>query len=225
MELISGKTSMPPLPKETQDFLASSPIKRYHLGCGTIFLKNWINIGLWEHLEHGRLYANPNGAEGTILLNYDLRFGIPAPPESLDAVYHSHMLEHISFEEGIVFLKQIFDALKPGAQHRVLVPDLEAFAKAYTGPDSLLLIKYRDAVLNDRAEIYQTKGAIFMGMLHNHGHKCGYDFETLSWALQRSGFQNVTRTLFQESQLTDIKEIEEYSPLRAFESLCVECNK
>ncbi len=216
---------MPTLPKETQDFLASSPVKRYHLGCGTIFLKNWINIGLWEHLEHGRLYANPNGTEGAVLLNYDLRFGIPAAPESLDAVYHSHMLEHLSFEEGLSFLTQIYGVLKTGALHRILVPDLEAFAKAYTGTDTLLLDKYRDAVLGDHSEIYQTKAAVFMGMLHNHGHKCGYDWDTLRWALQRSGFQNVTRTLFQESRIPDIKEIEEYSPLRALESLCVECSK
>ena len=64
-----------------------------------------------------------------------------------------------------------------------------------------------------------------MGMLHNHGHKMGYDFETLQYVLKQTGFTNVKKTMFQESQLTDIQEIEPYAPLRAAESLCIECIK
>lgn len=213
------------IPEETRAYLAANNVKRYHLGCGTIFLKNWLNIGLWDQLEQGRLYANPNQVEGTVLLNYDLRNGIPAEKGSLDAIYHSHMLEHISFKDGLVFLQGCFDALKPGGIHRILVPDLEAFSKAYITNDSMLLDKYKEYALADEADLYQTKAAIFMGMLHNHGHLCGYDWATLEWALKRVGFTRITRKLFQESDMEDIKQMEEYSPLRALESLCVECYK
>lgn len=200
-------------------------ITRFHLGCGTVFLRGWLNIGYWSHLQQGGLYANPNQVEGTILLNHDLRLGIPAAPGSLDAVYHSHLLEHLTYPEGLEFLQRCYDALKPGGIHRLLMPDLEAFAKAYVSNDSLLLDKYKEHVLSDGPDIYQTKAAVFMGMLHNHGHQCGYDWETLKWALERIGFRKIRRTLFQESDLPDIKEIEVYSPLRALESLCVECYK
>lgn len=209
--------------EETKAFLTANPLTRYHLGCGTIFLKNWLNIGHWNQLEQGRLYANPNNAEGTLLLNHDLRFGIPSAPGSLDAVYHSHMLEHLSYTDGLIFLGKIYEAMKPGGLHRILVPDLEAFSKAYVSNDSLLLEKYKEHVLNDGPDIYVTKAAIFMGMLHNHEHKSGWDWETLKWALERQGFSRVRRTLFQESDFPDIKEMEEYSPLRCMESLCVEC--
>jgi hypothetical protein len=64
-----------------------------------------------------------------------------------------------------------------------------------------------------------------MGMIHNHEHKCIYDWPTLKWALERVGFRNVQKKLFQESDLLDIIDIEPYSPLRAIESLCVECYK
>lgn len=198
---------------------------RFHLGCGTVFLKNWLNIGHWTHLEQGGLYANPNQVEGTILLNHDLRLGIPAAPDSLDAIYHSHLLEHLSYTDGLQFLQKCFDALKPGAIHRVVLPDLEAFAKAYVSNDSFLLEKYKEYVLSDGPDIYQTKASIFMGMLHNHEHRCGYDFETLKWALERVGFRKVRKTMFQESDLPDIQEIEAFSPLREMESLCVECYK
>lgn len=213
------------LPEATAELIKSSGMTRYHLGCGTIFLKNWLNIGFWNHLAAGTIYANPNQVEGTFLLNHDLRFGIPAENGSLDAIYHSHLLEHLTYVEGLEFLQKCFDALKPGGIHRLIMPDLEAFAKAYVSNDSLLLEKYKEHVLSDGPDIYQTKAAIFMGMLHNHGHQCGYDWPTLKWALERIGFKKVRKTLFQESDLPDIKEIEAYSPLRALESLCVECYK
>jgi len=210
---------------ETKTFLAANPIHRFHLGCGVTFLKGWLNINFWNHLEQGRLYANPNGVEGTVLLNHDLRLGIPAPDNSLDAAYHCHLLEHIEYKEGLVFLQKIYQSLKPGGVHRIVVPDLEAFARSYIMGDELLLKKYKQYVLQDDADIYQTNASIFMGMLHNHGHKCGYDWETLHWCLNHVGFRNITRKLYQESDIPEIQEIELYAPLRAMESLCVECYK
>ena len=64
-----------------------------------------------------------------------------------------------------------------------------------------------------------------MGMLHNHGHKMGYDFTTLTNILERAGFHRIRRTMVQDSDLTDIVEVEPYFPLKALESLCVECYK
>jgi hypothetical protein len=64
-----------------------------------------------------------------------------------------------------------------------------------------------------------------MGMLHNHGHKMGWDFETLSHVLVKAGFHRLRRTMVQDSDLADIAVVEPYFPLKALESLCVECYK
>lgn len=194
---------------------------RYHLGCGTVFLKGWLNIGYWSHLENDGLFD----IDGAILLNHDLRFGIPAENSSLEAVYHSHLLEHLNYKDALNFIAEIYRVMKPGGLHRILVPDLEAFAKAYIEKKSILLDKYQEHVLKDDIEIYQTPASIFMGMLHNHEHKWGWDWESLKWVLERQGFKNIKRTLFQESDFHDIEQMEKYSPLRCAESLCVECYK
>lgn len=199
--------------------------KKFHLGCGIIFLKNYLNIGFWTNLEQNKLYANPNGVADTVLLNYDLTNGIPASDNSLEVVYHSHMLEHLTNNEGIEFLRECSRVLQPGAIMRLLVPDLESFSKKYVEGDDFFFDAYRKEALDNDSNLYPTRGAIFMGMLHNHGHKMGYDFETLQYVLKQTGFTNVKKTMFQESQLTDIQEIEPYAPLRAAESLCVECIK
>lgn len=202
----------------------SSTFRKFHLGCGTIFIKNYLNIGFWNSLQEGQLYKDPNGAEGTYLLNYDLVKGIPAGNNTLDVIYHSHLLEHLSYKEGIAFIQSCYDALKPGGIMRVLVPDLELWCTNYINNNSFFFEEYKKALAPDE-HIYPTKGSIFMGMLHNHGHKCGYDFETLKWVISNAGFERIRRTLVRESDLADIDEVEPYFPLKAMESLCVECYK
>jgi len=201
----------------------SGVFKKYNLGCGTMLYKEYLNVGYWEQLADGVVYKDVNGNTGTFMLNLDLRHGIPAHDGSLDLIYHSHMLEHLSYEDGIAFLKDCNRALTPGGKLRLLVPDLEAFSKAYVANDRFFFEEYRK-VLN--ADLYVTNAAIFMGMLHNHGHKCGYDFETIKWVLEHAGFTTVKKTLYSSSEYIDnIAEIEPHNPLRVMESLCVECVK
>jgi len=201
-------------------------LTKYHLGCGTIFLKGWLNIGYWSQFGDDQLFQAPNGVEGTIMMNRDLRRGIPAEDGTLDAIYHAHFLEHLSFKDGVSMLKQCYDKLKPGGVHRILVPDLEAFARSYLDKSNILIDKYQEHVLSKELDLYHTRGAVFMGMLHNHEHKMGYDWDTMSYLLEKTGFKDIKRTLFQESYyLDDIMDIETYSPVRALESLCIECRK
>lgn len=65
------------------------------------------------------------------VLRHDLRTGIPFPDGSADAVYHSHLLEHLDRDSVPGFLAEVRRVLKPGGVHRVVVPDLETDARAY----------------------------------------------------------------------------------------------
>jgi len=192
------------------------------LGCGTYLYQDFLNIGYWSHLTEDVVYKDLNGTTNTFMLNHDLRNGIPALDSSLDLVYHAHMLEHLSYVDGITFIKECFRVLNHGGRMRILVPDLELWINAYSSKNNFFFNEYRKVLDND---IYVTNGSIFMGMLHNHEHKCGYDFEMITWLLTRCGFQNITRTLYADSSIENINLIEPMSPLRIMESLCVECTK
>ena len=65
------------------------------------------------------------------VMRHDLRKGIPFPDGSADAVYHSHVLEHIDRDQVPGFLAEVHRVLRPGGIHRVVVPDLEPQARAY----------------------------------------------------------------------------------------------
>lgn len=204
----------------------SNNFDKYNLGCGTLLYQNFLNIGFWESLEKNGIYKDLNGTQNTYMLNYDLRQGIPASDNSLELIYHSHMLEHLSYEDGIIFIRDCYRALKKGGKMRIIVPDLEAWINGYFLNNKFFYGEYRKILNNN---IYVTKGSILMGMLHNHDHKCGYDFETLSWLCDYIGFININRTLYCESSIDSIKnqilDIEPNNPLRIKESLCVECEK
>ncbi len=65
------------------------------------------------------------------ILVHDLRKGIPFPDGSVDAVYHSHVLEHIDRDGADGFMSEIRRVLRPGGVQRIVVPDLELLVKRY----------------------------------------------------------------------------------------------
>ena len=65
------------------------------------------------------------------VMRHDLRKGIPFADQSVDGVYHSHLLEHLDREAVPTFLAEVKRVLKPGGVHRIVVPDLERDARAY----------------------------------------------------------------------------------------------
>ena len=88
-----------------------------NLGCGARFHPDWTNIDLVSCAPQVRAH--------------DLSRGIPLPDASCDAVYHSHVLEHIRRDEVPAFLAECRRILKPGGVLRVVVPDLEQICRLY----------------------------------------------------------------------------------------------
>jgi len=62
---------------------------------------------------------------------HNLARGIPFDSDSVDVVYHSHMLEHLDRDVALGFFIEAKRVLKPGGIHRIVVPDLEKVCRAY----------------------------------------------------------------------------------------------
>lgn len=67
------------------------------------------------------------------ILVHDLRRPLPFDDGTVDAIYHSHVLEHLDREYVPRFLQEIRRALRSGGVHRVVVPDLEIRCRTYLG--------------------------------------------------------------------------------------------
>lgn len=88
-----------------------------NLGCGTHFHPDCINVDFVSHHKE--------------VISHNLLKGIPFANESFDAVYHSHLLEHIPREKVENFIRECHRILKYGGIIRIAVPNLEKIVKAY----------------------------------------------------------------------------------------------
>ena len=91
--------------------------KLLNVGCGSHFHKDWVNLDLIS--------------DNSDVICHDLTCGLPFPDDCFDAVYHSHVLEHLKPNDGVKLLEECLRVLKPGGIARIVVPDLERIAKLY----------------------------------------------------------------------------------------------
>lgn len=92
-------------------------MKLVNLGCGQRYHKDWTNIDFVSNSED--------------VIQHNLLDGIPINDNEVDLVYHSHVLEHFSKEQGVYFIKECYRVLKVNGIIRIAVPDLETIVKEY----------------------------------------------------------------------------------------------
>lgn len=88
-----------------------------NLGCGMIYHNDWINVDFVK--------------TGKDVLIHNLLKKLPFEDSSTDVVYHSHVLEHFTKDDGYRFLKECFRVLRSDGILRIAVPDLEVIARKY----------------------------------------------------------------------------------------------
>jgi predicted SAM-dependent methyltransferase len=118
-----------------------------NLGCGVRTSPSCVNIDWSNYLRVKKsriasllapliLRGSPTrlerfrGLDDSVVV-HDLRRGIPFEDASVDAVYHSHFLEHLDRPMAQQFVKEIHRVLRPGGIHRIVVPDMEWLCRRY----------------------------------------------------------------------------------------------
>lgn len=92
----------------------------------------YLNIGCGYHFSNNEQWVNLDFiSTGKNVIAHNLIKGIPFENNSFDLVYHSHVLEHFSKEEGEKLISECFRVLKQGGVLRISVPDLEKIARNY----------------------------------------------------------------------------------------------
>lgn len=94
-------------------------MKFLNLGCGF----HYSNLPEWTNIDFV--------SSGKRVISHNLLDGIPFNDETFDLVYHSHVLEHFSKEDGKNFIMECFRVLKPAGIIRIAVPDLEKIVRNY----------------------------------------------------------------------------------------------
>lgn len=184
--------------------------RKINLGCGRNLKEGWINIdnspsaiiakvpALYRLLKRiGIVAANDaygDWSRGILWRNVTRR--LPFADGSVDKVYSSHMLEHLSRSDGERVISECYRVLQSGGVLRLVVPDLVFHVERYLGrvtasegvgrePHDDLLFNLYGAYLSKK-----RKGAY---------HRYMYDWPTLRTVLKSVGFRDPVRQTYQVS--------------------------
>jgi SAM-dependent methyltransferase len=159
------------------------------------------------------------------LVASDLRRGLPFDSDVADAVYHSHLLEHLDRAEAHRFLAECHRVLRSAGVLRIIVPDLASLVRDYSRSLSdgspwhdhdktiAAMFEQFSRTTNVHASSMprpvQAVARIALGGPARRGdlHRWMYDRVNLTGMLLEVGFEQVHERTFTESGIPSWREI------------------
>ena len=152
----------------------------------------------------------------------DVISGLPVAEKSAQAVYCSHVLEHLALNEFRVTLSRVFSYLKPGGVFRLVVPDLEHYAKLYLASDraDAAITFMREAHLGEPQKD-RGLGDKAKSLFGRSQHLTMWDFKGMAAELEQVGFVRIRRAACKDAEDSRFLDVED--PGRWDNCLGVEC--
>jgi predicted SAM-dependent methyltransferase len=187
---------------QVEAYLRANPVRKLQIGAGENNKPGWLNSDI-EPLN------------GQIYLDATERF--PIPDSSINYVYSEHVIEHISYEQGLSMLKESYRILAPGGKVRVATPNLNKFLSLFNEEKSPEMQTY----MVDKIAWHEWPSTpdpscyILNQQLREWGHRFVYTPRLLRASLEAAGFQNIRELVAGESDEPTFRGIE----LRSFSNV------
>lgn len=209
--------------------------KYINIGCGFSVGDSWENYDKSPTLRIeripllGRIYTKNDRRFPSNVRYGDIVKKPLCHANEADAVFCSHMLEHLSLDDMRLALTNIHTMLKPGGVFRLIVPDFAAYIEAYTVSDNTE--KADEFIKNTELGVVNTPKSFlarFLKLFSSSQHLWMYDEASLFQKLSNVGFVNIRRCDYGDSHLSVFSEVEDKSRFRNkynIRELAIECFK
>lgn len=174
--LLATNWMAPVQKRKARKFAKSNDTVKLNLGCGTLPLDGWCNMDLY-------------GLPADVYWNITKK--LPFKDNSVDAIFHEHVMEHIDAWDGYHFIKDSYRALKPGGILRIVMPDASRYISSYFDPQHKFMNKWRPG--------RPTPMIVLQEEFYGFSHKAIYDFETLELFCKIAGFKDIQQKSFGDS--------------------------
>lgn len=172
-----------------EDYVRGDGKTKLNIGCAwTMFHNGWTNI---DEID-GTPFANPfryNFVRQNIKDGLFSSPGVPYSTGIADLIFTSHMLEHLTYEEGLRFLRECRRVIRPSGAMRIVVPDIYCLGKHFYSENEYGDPKAFDEVNEGCAK--SSSGAAKLWSLIGEGHKAFYDERTLEYQLREAGWNPI----------------------------------
>ncbi len=191
---------------------------KLNLGCGVHTPKNWINYDssfrVWlDRIPYVFLLGyQPRFANW--VRRFDVRKPLPFPDQSVQYIYSSHMIEHLSHFCAETLLKECHRVLRVGGRIRLMTPNLFYSVENYLSrrTDSVLRNSAADHFFRSLFVVEEEKHGLLTRCLHlfqnKNRHQWLYDDHSLKFFLERCGFRDVVAKDHWVSDFPDLDELE-----------------
>lgn len=130
----------------------------------------------------------------------DVIRGLPVAENSCDAIYCSHVLEHLSLADFRTALRNTYKYLKPGGRFRFVLPDLEQLISDYqaSGGSDAAMKFMKDSYLGHESRKKGLAG-LLRSSIGNSAHLWMWDYKAMEDELAKAGFVNIRRASYGDS--------------------------
>lgn len=133
----------------------------------------------------------------------DIVAGLPVEDGSVDAVYSSHVLEHLYRDDLPRALANTWRVLRPGGVFRLVLPDLEwrmrAYVAAQDGANPAAAEAFMRGTLLGVATAPRGPEGYLRAAIGNAEHRWMYDFGSMKAHLEAAGFVGIRRCAIGDS--------------------------
>lgn len=196
-----------------------------HLGCGSIVVDGWVNIDNSPGVTLARVPRLKRALRGIGVLTAeqaaaefpegivrtDLRRRLPFADASADAVYSSHLIEHLARWQALALLRECHRVLAPGGVIRLATPDIRQIVDDYLQGDTRHGDTAADSMMEQLmtfAERPGTRAQRLVRRLVTAPHQWLYDETSLAALLREAGFSESVRRGYRQGDLPDLTAIE-----------------
>ena len=164
--------------KVIKNYLKNNTIKKLNIGAGPNMLSGWLNTNIMSITKED------------IFLDASIRF--PFKDDTFDYIFSEHQIEHLTYTQGLVMLKECFRILKPAGKIRITTPNLESFINLYKNPKEIEKVYIDYTVKRLFPELEQNKEIFVLNKLFSYfGHRFIYDKNSLELNLKNKGFADI----------------------------------
>jgi len=161
----------------------------------------------------------------------DIIKGLPIDKNTVDGLFCSHTLEHLSYSDLSTALNNSFEYLKPGGIFRIILPDLESYVSEYQRlmqsannlTKSSAAIQFNKETLMGLERSRATIRSRIMEAFSNNRHQWMWDYPSFSDTLSRHGFVNIRR--FEAGISDDVMFLLPEKKYQFHGAMAVECEK
>lgn len=210
------------------DFPIGTEGLKLHVGCGPNAVDGWENLDkspsvffarwpkLRSALRHAGVFTEPQAVGfPTGIIHGDVSKGLPYAASSVQFIYSSHLIEHMSRWQALAFVRECERVLMPRGVMRIATPDLATLVRAYVSrvPGQVGDAKTpADVLMTEINAFHELPGTaaqrLIRRMFSGSIHQWLYDAESLRSLLTEGGLPDAEICCYRVGRIPDLDRLE-----------------